>query len=223
MHGAPQDSFSLENNLRANGFLGEKENLTEVVKSDSGILAKYKTSHTLIAKSLEKLFKERFDVMKDPLNYLNPKYEVVVDVLGGYTNCPFGCRPYCLEDNLMFKGGLTILKNGSSREQIIEAMLVGMYGRGLHHLKIEKIDDPSISFLIGGCELPNSKSIEDSRNFLLNLKEKSMNGKDLPYSSINGILPHLVKQHRFFGGNGSFYRVEPEFLLNALKSGYQQL
>ena len=36
------------------------------------------------------------------------------------------------------------------------------------------------------------------------------------YAVANSLLPHLIKEHYFFEGNESPYRVDPEFVIKAL-------
>lgn len=194
------------------GFIGQNENLIELVHSDWQIVEKYGTTHEEIADKLTeliinsrekknlltKLFFKNNSLLAEEYDYLPANLLTM-----GSQSCPWGCKGVGGQNNGY------IVKKGLSKElKVGIELLVSVEG------DMAKLDEFYQSI---NKRAPNSKGAQEIRKTIEEIKKAQE--QSLRYAVITSLLPHLIEAHHFFEGKQSHYRADPELLIKVLNIG----
>ncbi|MBI5065620.1 hypothetical protein HZA97_05270 [Candidatus Woesearchaeota archaeon] len=196
------------------GFIGQNENLIELVHSDLQIVEKYGTTHKEIADKLTELMIKS----REKKSFLNALFSKEQELLSkdyefspaklltmGAQNCPWGC-------NCWGQTSGYIIKKGLSDDKLLRTGIeIVMASEG----KIEELEN--LYNTIKEIN-PGSHGVQAYKKMLEEVRRAQENGL-LCYVAITELLPHLIEQHHFFEGKQSPYRADPELLIKALNLG----
>jgi hypothetical protein len=208
------------------GFLGEKESLQEVIARDDQTLARLGVSHAQIAGALDRLLASAFAASEDRLAQASARAQAEMIASGmrgvaGLAMLPLGASLDKLEDQLRTEGSLPAERGTAVDDHdVFLQVYVGYQYCPFTLLRLPWGDDAPARRPLRRRTANITFTTEPLDRELPCRPELSYRHANLEFLIVHrdtrqslrgsGLLVHLIRDHRFFEGEHSPFRLDPE-------------